>query len=294
MDCTPPGSSVHEDSPGKNIRVGCHALLQGIFSTQESNWGLLHCRWILYQLSYQGSLLIQWIKVPINRSQTKAYLNSGTLCSSLRMTWSVCTNLESSPQPWANEKYRTMYGIDDVCFFISLIFKWIIVVFMCLHFIFWLCPMAYGACGTLVPWPGIEPMLPALPESSLLTNGPPGKSYGICFFNRWAQTHTNQFFKCSQIVVPELGTGSKCEFSDLPPKGLNQPSGFSNTYLDKPSDACKSQRTASLHSSIYTSPRKGLTGLTPTEVSEQLSLSKHLTPFLNKETIFMHCSIRQK
>ena len=27
----------------------------GIFLTQESNWGLLHCRWILYQLSYQGS-----------------------------------------------------------------------------------------------------------------------------------------------------------------------------------------------------------------------------------------------
>ena len=25
--------------------------LQRIFPTQESNWGLLHCRWILYQLS---------------------------------------------------------------------------------------------------------------------------------------------------------------------------------------------------------------------------------------------------
>ena len=30
-------------------------LLQRIFPTQESNRGLLHCRWILYQLSYQGS-----------------------------------------------------------------------------------------------------------------------------------------------------------------------------------------------------------------------------------------------
>jgi len=28
MDCSPPGSSVHGDSPGKDIRVGCHALLQ--------------------------------------------------------------------------------------------------------------------------------------------------------------------------------------------------------------------------------------------------------------------------
>ena len=33
------------------------SLLQGIFLTQESNWGLLHCRWILDQLSYQGSHL---------------------------------------------------------------------------------------------------------------------------------------------------------------------------------------------------------------------------------------------
>ena len=31
------------------------SLLQGIFPTQESNQGLLHCRRILYQLSYQGS-----------------------------------------------------------------------------------------------------------------------------------------------------------------------------------------------------------------------------------------------
>ena len=34
MDCSPTGSSVHGDSPGKNTEVGCHALLQGIFQTQ--------------------------------------------------------------------------------------------------------------------------------------------------------------------------------------------------------------------------------------------------------------------
>ena len=43
------------DSPGKNTRVGCHALLQGIFPTKGLNSGLLHCRWILYCLSHQGS-----------------------------------------------------------------------------------------------------------------------------------------------------------------------------------------------------------------------------------------------
>ena len=94
MDCSPPGSSVHVDSPGRKTGMGCHASLQGIFPikgskpsfphctqilyheplgkprntrvgslsilqgnfpTQESNWGLLHFRWILYQLSCLGS-----------------------------------------------------------------------------------------------------------------------------------------------------------------------------------------------------------------------------------------------
>ena len=36
----------------KNTGVGSLSLLQGIFPTQGSNWGLLHCRWILYHLSY--------------------------------------------------------------------------------------------------------------------------------------------------------------------------------------------------------------------------------------------------
>ena len=50
-----PGSSVDGDSPGRNTRVGCHALLQGIFSTQEWNPGLPHCRLTLYHLSHQGN-----------------------------------------------------------------------------------------------------------------------------------------------------------------------------------------------------------------------------------------------
>ena len=29
IDCSPPGSSVHGDSPGNNTGVGCHAILQG-------------------------------------------------------------------------------------------------------------------------------------------------------------------------------------------------------------------------------------------------------------------------
>ena len=48
--------SLPSEPPGKpkNTRVGSLSLLQGIFPTQESSWGLLHYRQILYQLSYQG------------------------------------------------------------------------------------------------------------------------------------------------------------------------------------------------------------------------------------------------
>ena len=57
MDCSPPGSSVHGDSPGKNTRVGCHALFRGIFPTQGPNPGLPDCKQILYHLSHQGNLI---------------------------------------------------------------------------------------------------------------------------------------------------------------------------------------------------------------------------------------------
>ena len=47
-------------SPGQNSGVGSCSLLQGIFPTQELNWGLLqHCRRILDQLSSMGS---PWLK----------------------------------------------------------------------------------------------------------------------------------------------------------------------------------------------------------------------------------------
>ena len=59
MDWSPPGSSVQaplaSDFPGKNTRVGCHSLLQGIFPTQGSNPRLLHWQASSLPLSHQGS-----------------------------------------------------------------------------------------------------------------------------------------------------------------------------------------------------------------------------------------------
>ena len=71
MDCSLPGFSVHGDFPGKSTGVGCHALLQGIFTTQGSNPGLLHCRWILYCLSHQGSpRILEWVAYPFSRGSS--------------------------------------------------------------------------------------------------------------------------------------------------------------------------------------------------------------------------------
>ena len=55
VGCSLPDSSVHGIFSGKNTGVGCHALFQGIVQTQELNpplLCLLHCRQILYPLSY--------------------------------------------------------------------------------------------------------------------------------------------------------------------------------------------------------------------------------------------------
>ena len=59
MDCSPPGASVHGDSPGKKTGVGCHALLQVIFLTQGLNPALLNCRQILYHLSHKYPQIYQ-------------------------------------------------------------------------------------------------------------------------------------------------------------------------------------------------------------------------------------------
>ena len=70
-----PLSMEFSRSPGKNTGVGCHFLLQGIFPTQGSNPGLLHCRQTLYHLSYQGSL---------------AYIESMSVVSGEKATVSRC------------------------------------------------------------------------------------------------------------------------------------------------------------------------------------------------------------
>ena len=61
--------SLLSEPPGKPKDIGMDSLslLQEIVLTQESNQGLLHCRWILYQLSYQGSPVITLVLIKSQR-----------------------------------------------------------------------------------------------------------------------------------------------------------------------------------------------------------------------------------
>ena len=71
MDCSPPGFSVHGDSPGNRTGVDCHAFLQRIFQTQGSNphlLSLLHCQVGSSPLCHLGispqSMLSTYISFP--------------------------------------------------------------------------------------------------------------------------------------------------------------------------------------------------------------------------------------
>ena len=76
------------NSPGQNIGVGSLSILQGIFPTQGSNPGLLHCGWILYQLSHTGNPRIpEWVAYPFSsrsswpRNWTRVFCIAGVLFS---------------------------------------------------------------------------------------------------------------------------------------------------------------------------------------------------------------------
>ena len=97
LSCPPPGdlpnpgiksrsSTLQVDSlpalplgKPKNTGVSSLSLLQWIFQTQESNWGLLHSRQVLYQLSYQGSQIFHFFSFYLQ-------LSNGTICHVLKFS----------------------------------------------------------------------------------------------------------------------------------------------------------------------------------------------------------------
>ena len=70
----------------QNIGVGFHSLLQGLFPTQGSNPGLLHCRQLLYCLSHQESPS-QTAEIIVIRLEGEVEAFSGGLFIELRMAY---------------------------------------------------------------------------------------------------------------------------------------------------------------------------------------------------------------
>ena len=69
------------NSLSQNTRVVNLSFLQGIFPTQGSNLGLLHCRQILYQLSHKGSpRILEWIAYPFSRGSSQLRNRTGASC----------------------------------------------------------------------------------------------------------------------------------------------------------------------------------------------------------------------
>ena len=65
--------SLPAEPPGKlkNSEVDSLSLLHWVFLIQELNWGLLHCRWILYQLSHKRSpRILKWVAYPFSRGSS--------------------------------------------------------------------------------------------------------------------------------------------------------------------------------------------------------------------------------
>ena len=77
----PIGSSVHWRSPGRNTRVSCHALSQGILPTEGLNPGLPHCRWVLYHLRHHRSpRILEWVACSFSRGSSQPRNWTGVSC----------------------------------------------------------------------------------------------------------------------------------------------------------------------------------------------------------------------
>ena len=78
--------------PGQNTGVSSLSLLQGIFPIQGSNPGLLHCRWILYQLSHKGSpSILEWVAYPFSSGLSPSRNWTGVSCIAGRFFTSWAT-----------------------------------------------------------------------------------------------------------------------------------------------------------------------------------------------------------
>ena len=88
------------------LEVSCHALLQGTSPTQGSYPSLPHCRWILYQLSHQGSpRTLEWVVYPFSRgtSWSRSWTRSPALQADSFLTVWISTNCGKFLKRWEDQ-----------------------------------------------------------------------------------------------------------------------------------------------------------------------------------------------
>ena len=111
------------NSPEKNTRVGCHALLQGIFLTEGSNSGLPCCR-IPYCLSHQRSpRILECIAYPFSRRSSQPRNQTGVSCMAGRFftSWATREATASKRLPKqstaSGQRSNQGYGCNSFCWY---------------------------------------------------------------------------------------------------------------------------------------------------------------------------------
>ena len=103
------------NSPGHNTGEGSFSFLQGIFPTHGSNPGLLHCRWILYQLSHQGSpKILEWVAYPFpsKSSQPRNQTRISCIAGRFFTNWAikeVLSLVETGASHWQSRSTNRVF-----------------------------------------------------------------------------------------------------------------------------------------------------------------------------------------
>ena len=116
MECSPPGFLCPLDSPGKNTRVGCHSLLQGIFLTQGLSLCLLHCRCILYHLGHQGTHFMTSVQSVQWLSRVRLFATPWTAAHQASLS---ITNSRSPPKPMSIQPSHPLSSPSPLAFNLS-------------------------------------------------------------------------------------------------------------------------------------------------------------------------------
>ena len=210
MNCSPPGSSVHGDSPGKNIGVGCHALFSCYYYAQKIKCNLLaqsHLQFTCIYLGAASSLLHGLSLAAASRSYSPVAVRRLLIavaplaveqglwgcqaqqlwCLGLVALWHVgySQTRHQTRVPYLGGWILNHWTTREVPVPIQispLVSKQLFVVVHFLKILFiWLCQVLVAARGILLPDQGTN-LDPLHWECAVLATGPPGKSLQLQFF----------------------------------------------------------------------------------------------------------------